>query len=50
MVASNAGKLECVKMLLDRCAEVNIQIKVSDVIIHWVHAMQHIPRVASCER
>ena len=36
MMASVAGQVECVKMLMDRGAE---------VIIHCVHAMQHVPRV-----
>ena len=45
MVASAAGQVECVKMLLDRGAEVNIQDKVIGVIIHCVHAFQHVPRV-----
>ena len=47
MVASQEGQVECVKMLLDSGAEVNMQNKVSGVIIHCVHAMQHIPRVRS---
>ena len=47
MVASNAGMLKCVKMLLDRGAKVNMQNEVSGVIIQCVHAMQHIPRVYS---
>ena len=34
MVASNAGKVECVMMLLDRDAEVNMQTEVSGVIKH----------------
>ena len=33
--------------LLDRGAEVNMQNKVISVIIHSVHAMQHVPRVPS---
>ena len=37
--ASEAGKVECVKVLLDRGAEINMQEKVSGVIIHCVHAM-----------
>ena len=45
MLASNEGKVECVEMLLDRGADMNMQDKVSGVIIHCVHAMQHIPRV-----
>ena len=42
MMASNAGQVECVKMLLDRGAVVNMQDKVSGVIIHCARAMQHI--------
>ena len=34
--ASEAGKVECMKMLLNRGAEVNMQDKVSGVIIHCV--------------
>ena len=34
MMASEAGHMECVKVLLDKGAEVNKQNKVSDVIIH----------------
>ena len=45
MMASEAGQVECVKVLLDRGAEVNMQNKVIGVIIHCVHAMQHVPRV-----
>ena len=33
MKASEAGNVECVKVLLDRGAEVNMQDEVSDVII-----------------
>ena len=43
--ASIAGNVQCLRMLLDRCADVNMQDKVSGVIIPCVHAMQHIPRV-----
>ena len=32
-------------MLLDRGAQVNMQDKVWVVIMHCVHAMQHVPRV-----
>ena len=49
MKASKAGKVECVKVLLDRGAEVNMQHKVSGVIIHCVHAMKHVPIVPSSE-
>ena len=45
MKASVAGQVECMKMLLDRGAEVNMQDKVIGVIMHCVHAMQHVPRV-----
>ena len=34
MRASVAGQVECVKVLLDRSAEVNMRDKVSGVIIH----------------
>ena len=49
MKASKAGQVECVKMLLDRGAEVNMQDKVNGVIIHCAHAMQHVPKVPSIE-
>ena len=49
MRASNAGHMECVTILLDKGADVNIQNDVSDVIVHCVHAMQHVPRVPSRE-
>ena len=45
MVASQKGQVQCVKMLLDRVAQVNMQKKVTGVIIHCVHAMQLVPRV-----
>ena len=45
MAASQKGQVKCVMMLLDRGAMVNMQRKVSGVIIHCVHAMQHVPRV-----
>ena len=47
MMASQAGHMECVQVLLDKGADVNMQSKVSGVIIHFVHAMQHVPRVPS---
>ena len=47
MFASHKGKVECVEKLLDRGADINMQTEVSGVIIHCVHAMQHIPRVPS---
>ena len=37
MKASVAGQLECIKLLLDRGAEVNMQDKVIGVIIHCVY-------------
>ena len=37
--ASKAGQVECVKMLLDRGAEINMQNQVSGVIINCVPAM-----------
>ena len=44
MGASGTGEVVCVKMLLDKGAEVNMQNKVSGVIIHCVHAIQHTPQ------
>ena len=49
MKASVAGRMECVQVLLDKGADVNMQSEVSGVIIHCVHAMQHAPRVPSSE-
>ena len=49
MKASEAGHMECVQVLLDKGADANIQDRVSGVIIHCVHAMQHVPRVPSSE-
>ena len=49
MKASVAGHMECVQVLLDKGADVNMQNEVSSVIIHCVHAMQHVPRVPSSE-
>ena len=50
MQASEAGHMECVQVLLDKGADVNcMQNRVSGVIIHCVHAMQHVPRVPSSE-
>ena len=37
MKASEAGHMECVKVLLDKGAEINMQDKVSGVIVHCVH-------------
>ena len=44
-----AGHIECVQVLLDKGADVNIHDKVSGVIIQCVHAMQHVLRVPSSE-
>ena len=49
MMASKAGHIECVQVLLEKGADVNKQTSVSGVIIHCVHAMQHVPRVPSSE-
>ena len=49
MMASQNGQVECVKMLLDQGAEINMQKQVSGVIIHCVYAMHHVPRVHSSE-
>ena len=49
MKASVIGQVECMKVLLDRGAEVNMQNKVRGVIIHCVHAMEDEPRVTSRE-
>ena len=51
MIASQAGHMECVKVLLDKGADVNMKNRVSGVILHCVHvhAMQHVPRVPSSE-
>ena len=48
MMALEKGHMECVKLLLDKGADVNMPW-VSGVIIHCVHAMQHVPRVPSSE-
>ena len=45
MMASKAETVECVKVLLDGGVQVNMQDKVSGVIMQCVHAMQHVPRV-----
>ena len=44
MMASEAGHMECVKVLLDKGADVNMPNKVSGVIIQSVHAMVHVPQ------
>ena len=47
--ASEAGHMECVQVLLDKGADVNMLSEVSVIIIHCVNAMQHVPRVPSSE-
>ena len=43
MMASKAGHIECVQVLLDKGADVNMQTWVSGgVIIHCAHAMQRV--------
>ena len=51
MKAFDRGHIECEKMLIDKGAQINIQdtVSLSGVIIHCVHAMQHVARVPSCE-
>ena len=49
MMTSKAGHIECVKMLLEKGAEINMPDNVSDVIIHCVHTMPYVPRVPSSE-
>ena len=51
MEAYDHGHIECVKMLVDKGAQVNIQgtVSLSGVIIHCIHAMRHVARVPSCE-
>ena len=34
MLASQKGQVECVKILLDRGAEINVQEEVSGIIMH----------------
>ena len=45
MAASQTVQVECVKMLLDRGAKVNLLNEASGVIIHRMHAMQLIPSI-----
>ena len=51
MIAYDQGHMECARILVDMGALVNIQdtVSLSGVIIHCVHAMQHVARVPSCE-
>ena len=49
MVASEEGQVKGLKMLLDKGADIDMQKKVSGVIINCVHVMQNIPRVPSSE-
>ena len=48
-MASKEGHIECVQVLLDKGAEVDMQDEVSGVIIHCVHTMQHVSRVPRSE-
>ena len=47
MMASEAGKVECVKVLLDRGAEVNMQDKVSGVDVP-IHRMKNVTNLITC--
>ena len=47
--SSVAGHMECVQVILDKGADVNKQSWVSGVIIHCLHAMQHVHSVPSSE-
>ena len=44
MKASETGHIECVQVLLDKGADVNMQIVVSGFIIYCVRAMQHVSK------
>ena len=47
MKAYDMGHMECVKMLLDKGSQINMKPKVSGIVIHWLHALQHVTRVPS---
>ena len=49
MWAYDKRHMDCVKVLLNKGAQVNMQDQVSGVIIHCVHAMQHVARIPSSE-
>ena len=51
MMAYDPGHMECARILVDKGALVNIQgtVSLSGVIIHYVHAMQHVARFPSFE-
>ena len=50
MMASEAGQVECIKVLLDRGAEVNMQDKVCgvDVIPLPIHRMKNVTNLITC--
>ena len=50
MMASEAGKVECIKVLLDRGAEVNMQSKVSGVDVNPLpmRRMKNATNLISC--
>ena len=48
MKTSEAGKMECVKVLLDRGAEVNMQNKVSGVDALPMHRMKNATNLIAC--
>ena len=45
MFASMKGHIECVTVLLDKDAKINMQDRVSGVVIHFVH----VTRVPRCD-
>ena len=49
MRASEAGHMECVQVLLDKGADVNMQTLVSGCHYTLCHPMLHVPRVPSSE-
>ena len=49
MWAYDKRHMDCGKVLLNKGAQVNRQDQVSGVIIHCVHALQHVARVPSSE-
>ena len=52
MKASTAGKVECIKVLLDRGAEVNMQDKVSGIInvVHMQCSMYLESKMITCAK
>ena len=49
-MASEAGHMECVQVLLDKGADVNMRNWVSGFIVHCVHVVQYVPRVPSMNK